>query len=236
MLVDPALSRPAGVPDAEARAQFRLHDRRRSRPPRSCRRTSSAPIRRASIPSRPPPTRRITSRWRRTARAGCCRWRRTPSRSSASSCSPPRRAATSTRRSRPSAPLEARPHARCASEVPHARRRPLPRTRHRGGDRARPLRRDARRGGRGAIACARLSGAMERASSGSGSRRARRRAADRQHAAYRHGDPARHRAAARRRRGWRARTPTGGSTGSTISRRRSARPCCAPRSRAPSST
>ena len=36
-------------------------------------------IRRASIRSRPPPTRRTTCRWRRTARAGSPPWRRTPS-------------------------------------------------------------------------------------------------------------------------------------------------------------
>ena len=69
MLVDPALSGLPAFLTPQARAQLRLHDRRRSRRRRSSPRTSSAPIRPASIRSRPRPTRRITSRWRRTARA-----------------------------------------------------------------------------------------------------------------------------------------------------------------------
>ena len=60
---------PAGVPDAQARAQFRLHDPAGHGGGAGRPRTSSAPIRPASIRSRPRPTRRTMSRWRRTARA-----------------------------------------------------------------------------------------------------------------------------------------------------------------------
>jgi len=77
MLVDPALSGlPAFLtPRPGLNSGFMIH---RSPPPRSSPRTSSAPIRRASIRFRPPPTRRITSRWPRTAPGVSRRWRKTP--------------------------------------------------------------------------------------------------------------------------------------------------------------
>ena len=75
--------RPAGVPDAAAGAQFRLHGG--AGDGGGARRGEQAArlLRRASIRSRPRPTRRTTCRWRRTARAGSPPWRRTPSTSSA---------------------------------------------------------------------------------------------------------------------------------------------------------
>ncbi len=62
MLVDPALSGLPAFLTAEARPELGLHARRRSPPRRWCRRTSSAPIRRVSIRSRPRRTRKTTSR------------------------------------------------------------------------------------------------------------------------------------------------------------------------------
>ena len=53
MLVDPALFRPAAVPDARARAQFRLHDRRGHGRRAGMPRTSSAPSAARSIRCRP---------------------------------------------------------------------------------------------------------------------------------------------------------------------------------------
>ena len=78
MLVDPALSRPAGIPDAEARAEFRVHDPAGDGGRAGRGEQAARHIRPASIRSRPRPTRRTMSRWPRTARAGCWRWRTMP--------------------------------------------------------------------------------------------------------------------------------------------------------------
>ena len=69
---------PAGLPDAEARAEFRLHDRAGDGGGAGVREQAARLSRPASIRSRPPPTRRTTCRWRRMARAGCWPWPRTP--------------------------------------------------------------------------------------------------------------------------------------------------------------
>ena len=69
MLVDPALSGLPAFLTPQARAQLRLHDPAGHGGGARRRRTSSAPIRPASIRSRPRPTRKTMSRWRRTARA-----------------------------------------------------------------------------------------------------------------------------------------------------------------------
>ena len=90
--------RPAGVPDAAAGAQLRLHDpagdRGGARLGEQAARLSGL----GRTRSRPRRTRRTTSRWRRTARGASSRWRAMPRTSSRSSSSPRRKAATSTRR------------------------------------------------------------------------------------------------------------------------------------------
>ncbi len=74
LLVDPVAElRPARLPHAEARPEFRVHDRRgHSRGP-DVARTSRCRIRLRSIRRPPPPTRRTTCPWHATARGGC--WR-----------------------------------------------------------------------------------------------------------------------------------------------------------------
>ena len=62
--------RPAGVPDPDAGPQLRLHDPAGDRGGARFREQAARLSRRASIRSRPRPTRRTTCRWRRTARAG----------------------------------------------------------------------------------------------------------------------------------------------------------------------
>ena len=99
--------RPAGVPDARARPQLRLHAARRSPRPRSPARTSISPTRWRSTAGRPRPTRRTTSAWRPTPRDASSRWPRTPPTSSRSSCSPPPRASSCAGRCAAAPPLEA---------------------------------------------------------------------------------------------------------------------------------
>ena len=74
LLVDPALSfgLPAFLAE-EAGPEFRPDDRRGHLGGADVARTSRWRIRPRSIRRRPRPTRRTTSRWPATARAGCCR-------------------------------------------------------------------------------------------------------------------------------------------------------------------
>ena len=75
----PGALRPAGLPDAKAGIELRLHDPAGHRC-RACFREQAACFSgERRIRSRPPRTRRIMSRCRRMARAGCFRWRTTSS-------------------------------------------------------------------------------------------------------------------------------------------------------------
>ena len=71
MLVDPALSGLPAFLTPKPGLNSGLHDPAGDRGGAGVGEQADAPIRRASIRSRPRPTRRTTSRWRRTARAGC---------------------------------------------------------------------------------------------------------------------------------------------------------------------
>ena len=117
-----------------------------------------------------------------------------------------------------SAPLEA-VRALLRARGAASRRRPPPAPDIAGGDRARRARArsiDAAAASRCPVVAERRRD-DDRAAVADG--RARRRAAGRQPAAYRHRDPRRRSSAAASRPGWRARTPTGGSTSSTTSPR-----------------
>ena len=157
------------------------------------------------------------SRWRRTARAGCWRWPRTPCAiigiellAAAQGCDF-------------HAPLDLERGAGGGARA--AAREVVPqldddRYFHPDIEAATApgaQRRGRRRGRRRAPARAR--GARDDATSRLADRRARRRAADRQLPAYRHRSAAELEPALRLARGSRARMPTGGSTGSTISPR-----------------
>ena len=67
----------AGVPDAEAGPQLRLHDPAGDGRGARVREQAARGAGQHRLPSRPPPTRKTTSRWPRTRRGACCRWRRT---------------------------------------------------------------------------------------------------------------------------------------------------------------
>ena len=233
MLVDPALSGlPAFLtPKPGLNSGFMIAAGDRGGAGR--REQDRAPIRPASIRSRPRPTRRTTSRWPRTARGGSIRWRTTQCRSSASSSSRPPRPAIFTSRSGP-----ARRSKRCgragAPRRSASRRRPLLSSRHRRGDSL--VSRGAVIDAVGAATLPALEGPRDdRRASRLARRRARRGAAHRQHSP-RGNRPPRRSSRPSSIRGSRARTRTGGSTSSTISSRRSARRSCAQGFRARSST
>ena len=71
MLVDPALSGLPAFLTPKPGPEFRLHDPAGDGGGAGLGEQAAAPIRPASIRSRPRPTRKTMSRWRRTARAGC---------------------------------------------------------------------------------------------------------------------------------------------------------------------
>ena len=118
MLVDPALVGPAGVPDADARPQLRLHDGAGDGGGAGVGEQAARLSRRASIRSRPRPTRKTTSRWPRMARAGCCRMARNAANIVAIEALAAAQALRFPRAAASSAPLEAL-RARIRAAVPH---------------------------------------------------------------------------------------------------------------------
>ena len=172
--------RPAGVPDAAAGPEFRLHDPAGHRRGAGLGEQAARLSGERRLASRPRPTRRITSRWRRTARGGCGDGAERRSTSSAIEVLAAAQAIDFHAPLRSSAALEA-VRARSAPRRAAARRRPLPPPRHRrrrGADRIGRIRR--RRGRRPLAGARRMTPRLA-------PHRAARRAAGRQHPARRDG-------------------------------------------------
>ena len=111
--------------------QLRLHDRPRHRRGAGVGEQDAGAPGQRRLACRPRPTRRTTSAWPPSRRAGWATWRTTRPPSSPSSCWPRRRASNSTARCAPRRALE-HAHAQLRAQGAVLRPRPLLRARHRG--------------------------------------------------------------------------------------------------------